>query len=161
MDINSFKGSFTDLARANRFKVRLSRLGGNMEFLCKGTDMPGRTIDAMDTLYQGRTVKLTGDGIQTDWSVTVYGDNAMSIYKSCDAWMEEINGQDSNISANTSAISEQGTIQLLGRDGSVLVTRDIIDCFPTELGNLSLDWGSNNTPLEFSITFAYNTAPLA
>ena len=161
MDINGFKGSFQDLARANRFKVRLSRLGGTMEFLCKGTDMPGQNLEAMDVAYQGRTIKEVGDRTQTDWTVTVYGENAMSIYQACDAWMEEGNGQDSNVGAPASALREQGQVQLMGRDGSVLMTKNIVDCFPTELGSLSLDWGSNNTPLEFTITFAFNTAPLA
>lgn len=157
MNINGFKGAVRDVARANRFVVRLSRLGGTLEFLCKGTEVPNDNVEAMDVNYQGRTLKYTGDRIQADWTITVYGDNTMSIYKACQDWLEQINGKESNVSAAAPDVWEQATIQLLGRDDSVILEKTLIDVFPTDLGSLSLDWSSNNTPLEFTITFAYNT----
>lgn len=156
MLVDAFKGSFIDIARANRFRVVLSRLGATMEFMCKGTEVPAHTIEAMDVNYQGRIVKVPGDRTYADWSVTVYGENTMSIYNSCQDWLELINGAASNISLPPAAVKDSAMVQLLDRTGVPIKTIDMVGVFPTELGALSLDWSSNSTPLEFPITFAFD-----
>lgn len=153
MNVDSFKSAFNDLARPNRFEVILAR-GGPLQFFCKATDVPGNTVDPMDVPYQGRVVKLPGDRTNPDWTMTVYGKDTYDNYNAFSQWLETINGVRTNVSATPSSVKEDGIIRQLGRNGSVLRSWKIIGCFPTELGNISLDWSNNSSPMEFTVTLA-------
>lgn len=153
MNVDSFKASFNDMARPNKFEVILAR-AGNLQFMAKGTEVPGNSVDPMDVNYMGRIVKLPGDRQNPDWTITVYGRDTFENYNAFADWLEEINQVRGNVSAPPSAVKEDGIIRQLGRDGSVLRTWKILGCFPTELGNVSYDWGNNSTPLEFTVTLA-------
>lgn len=157
MNIENFKGSVRDLARPNRFEVTLAR-AGDLQFTAKGTDVPPNTVDAMDVNYQGRIIKFTGDRTNPDWTLTVYGKESYETYNAFEQWMVQINDPVANVSAAPSAVKEDGIIKQLGRDGSTLKQWKLVGAFPIELGSLPFDWSSNSTPLEFSVTLAYDYA---
>lgn len=155
MNIENFKGAFNDLARPNRFEIILSR-GGNLQFFAKATTVPNISTPAMDANYQGRIIKLPGDRENPDWTITVYGSTSYDIYRAFRQWHFDQNDPVSNTGGPPTSIKEDGLIKHLGRDGAVLNTWKIVGCFPTDLGSLPLDWGSNNTPLEFEVTLAFD-----
>lgn len=156
MSIEGFKGQFADLARPNRFKVQLGRLGGQLEFLCKGTNAPADTVEQMDVNYQGRIVKLPGDRTYQDWTITVYGSIDYSIYRALKAWSEEINQPEANVSAIPEAIKEDASVFQLDRSDATIAQWRLVGAFPTEIGQIEFDWGTNSTPLEFTATFAFD-----
>ena len=58
LNINDFKGYFTQGARPNLYKVRMEKLGGKLEFLCKASSLPSSTVEAIDVPYLGRQIKV-------------------------------------------------------------------------------------------------------
>jgi len=156
MTIDSFRGSFEDLARPNRFKVILSRLGGSLEFLCKAAAAPAMTVGPVDVNYQGRIVKIAGDRTYADWAITIYGATDYGIYRSLKDWSDQINDPRTNTSAVPSAYKEMATVHQLDRNNSPVYTWNLDSVWPTEVGQIDFDWGTNDTPLEFTATFAFD-----
>jgi hypothetical protein len=153
MDIEQFKGAFSDLARPNRFQVILSR-AGNLQFFCKATTVPGNHVAAADVNYQGRIVKLPGDRENPDWTVTVYSDTTYAVYQAFQAWLKDINDPEGNTGNTPAGVKADGIINHLGRDDAVINSWQIVGCLPTELGSVELDWGTNNTVSSFTVTLA-------
>ena len=152
-NVESFKGQVRDLSRANRFEIVLSR-AGELQFYAHATSVPANTVEAMDVSYQGRILKFPGDRTNPDWTITVYGQESFEIYNNLEQWLAELNHPQANIGINAPAAKADGVIRQLGRTGDVLKEWKIVGCFPTELGEISLDWSSNNTPTEFTVTLA-------
>lgn len=157
MSIDNFTGAFADLARPNRFKVIVGALGGSLEFLCKGASAPAMTVGPMDANYQGRIVKLAGDRTYVDWSITVYGAVDYAIYNSLKNWSNTINDPSSNRSAGAqSEYKSDATVFQLDRTDSIVYTWNLKGVWPTEVGQIDFDWATNDTPLEFTVNFAFD-----
>ncbi len=157
LNITDFKGHFISGARPNLYKVRMSRLGEHLEFLCKSASIPGSTIEAIDVPYLGRNIKVAGNRIFDDWSVTIFNDIDFGIRKAVEKWMDDINGHQSNLGfARANDVYSDAQVQQLGRDGAVLATYSVRDMFPTSLSEISLGFEENNSIEEFEVTFAYN-----
>lgn len=153
MNVESFRAAFNDLARPNRFQVILQR-AGNMQFFCKATDVPAQTVDAMDANYQGRIIKLPGDRTNPDWTVTVYGAIDYVIYNNIQAWLSEINDPAGNVGAVPGDIIEDAVVNQLDRQDNIIASWTLINVFPTEIGQITLDWSTNSSPMEFTANFA-------
>lgn len=154
-DVTGFTGSFEDLARPNRFRVTCSKLG-NTQLLCKASTAPAMTVGPVDVNYQGRIIKLAGDRTYADWSVTIYGTNSYDIYRAANQWSDLINQPEANTSAIPDAYKEDAIVEQLDRSGSPRYTWELKNVWPTEVGQLDFDWGTNDTPLEFTITLAFD-----
>lgn len=157
MSIDNFTGQFSDLARPNRFKVIVGALGGSLEFLCKATSAPAMTVGPLDANYQGRIVKLAGDRTYADWNITVYGAVDYNIYNAMKNWSDQINDPRSNVSAGSqSEYKSDATVFQLDRTDSIIYTWNLRGVWPTEVGQIDFDWATNDTPLEFTATFAFD-----
>lgn len=153
MNVENFKGAVRDLARPNRFEIVLSRVG-DLRFYAKGTDVPAQSVDAMDVGYMGRIIKMPGDRPNPDWTITCYGSESYATYTAFERWLAEINDPVRNVGAAAQQIKAEGYIHQLGRQNQILKRWKMVGCFPTELGSISMDWSTNSTPLEFTVTLA-------
>ena len=153
--IDTFTGAFNDLARPNRFKVICARLG-DVSALAKAATAPAQTVGQLDANYQGRIVKLAGDRTYADWTATFYGTDSYQIYRLATVWSTQINTPDGNTSAQPNAYKAPATVMQLDRTGSPIHTWNLIGVWPTEVGQVDFDWGTNDTPLEFTVTFAFD-----
>jgi hypothetical protein len=157
LNITDFKGHFIAGARPNLYKVRAGRLGGDLEFLCKASQIPSSTVEPIDVPYLGRQIKVPGNRTFEEWNVTVINDINFGIRELVEAWMNEINGHIDNLgSARVADVYSDARVEQLGRDGAVLYTYDIVDMFPTMLAPIELGFESNNEIEEFEVTFNYN-----
>ena len=151
--IDSFKGQFREMARSNRFRVTGFGVGKNLEFMAKGSQLPGSTIGVMDVPYQGRVIKMGGDRTFNDFTMTIYNDDTMSLLKEFNAWINLLNGEESNLGTT---VKREGSVEQLGRDGSVIATFNIKGAIPIDVAAVDLAFDSNDTPSEFSVTLAYD-----
>jgi len=151
-NIEEFKGSFGEMARPNRFRVSVDGVS-DLQFLGKGAQLPGSTIGVMDVPYQGRVIKMPGDRIFNDWTVTIYNDVKMEARQDLETWMELLNGNESNIG---STVKREAQVEQLGRDGSVIATFKLHGVIPLDISAVELAFDSNDTPSEFTATFAYD-----
>ena len=160
-----------DGARPNLFQVIMAGLpnsvGGQLSFLAKSAQLPGSTLGIVPLFYQGREVKFAGNRTFADWTITVINDEGFQIRNSMEIWMNGINSHASNIrdmnnvlqSTSPSNINYtiDATVNQYGKtsDTAPIKSYNFVGMFPVDLSPIDLDWGTNDTIEEFTVTFAY------
>lgn len=155
IDIQGFKGSFTDLARANLFEVSLGGIS-KLEFHCKAASIPSSTISPIAVPFSGRQIKIPGDRTYDDWNITVLLDDTFSARDEIYAWMDEINNTTSNVSQPPESVKRDGTIKALRRDGGTATTYKIVGAWPTNVGTVEFSQDSTDTIAELPLVIAFD-----
>ena len=164
-NINDFKSRLRGGgARANQFKVTLpfpgyAAVGGetsDLAFLCKASALPGQSIPSIAIPFRGRELKIAGDRAFEDWTITVINDTDFKLYRAFERWMNGINNMTDNEGiANPADYQVDGFIDHLDRNGSTLKSYTYRGLFPTALGNIDLNYATNDAIEEFSVTFNF------
>ena len=182
-NITQFRNALPrDGARPNLFEVRMqfpsfaqvrgssTDLEQRTSFLCKTAQIPGSTIGVVPVQYFGREVKFAGNRTFADWTVTIINDEDFIIRDAMERWMNGINSHRGNfrnaaaLAPNTEAVRSGYTVQAnviqYGKVASVdnapaLRRYSFIGLFPTDISPIDLDWGSNDSIEEFTVTFSY------
>jgi hypothetical protein len=164
-----------DGARPNLFEVVLQfpafvELGGQANalsrFFVKTAQLPGSTIGAVTVPYFGREVKVAGNRTFQDWSVTVINDEDFTIRNAFERWHRGINGNRTNLrepgavstsplAPGTSYAVDAEVYQYAKVGGSPIKKYRFTGMFPNDIAAIDLDWGSNDTVEEFSVTLSY------
>jgi hypothetical protein len=166
--VNEFRSQMVgDGARPNLFEVSMPFPGfsapGNAQtkltFMCKTAQLPGSTINAVPVQYFGRELKFVGNRTFADWTLTVINDEDFVIRNAFERWMNGINSHSLNV-RNPIALAPggytvDGEVTQFGKTGDQLKRYKFLGLFPTDLTPIDVDWGSNDTIEEFSITLAY------
>lgn len=154
-------------ARANQFRVTLSFptyvsgavagvAGRDAEFLCKGAALPGSVINNTPVNYRGRVVNFAGERTFNPWTITVYADTNFAIRDAMEIWQNGINNNETNRGLpNPSAYMVDLTVEQLDRNDQVIKTYVLKDAFPTNIGEMALDFGTNDAVAEFTVEFTY------
>jgi hypothetical protein len=156
-----------DGARPNLFEVRLNfptAVVGNDQveeasFMIKSAQLPGSTIGSVVVPYFGREVKLAGNRTFPDWTITVINDEDFVIRNKFERWMNAVNQhalnrRDGGFPSPTSYTADSQVLQY-GKTGSVLKIYNFVGMFPIDMSPIDLDWGSNDTIEEFTVTLQY------
>ena len=164
-NINDFKSRLRGGgARPNQFKVTLpfpgyAAVGGetsDLAFLCKASALPGQSIPSIAIPFRGRELKIAGDRAFEDWSITVINDTDFKLYRAFERWMNGINNMTDNEGiANPADYQVDGFIDQLDRNGTTLKSYTYRGLFPTALGNIDLNYATNDAIEEFSVTFNF------
>ena len=155
--VERFKGTFSEMARPNRYVVRGFGLPAELEFHARSASLPSATIGVAEAWHGGRATKLGGDRVYPDWTITVYQSHQASIYREFELWQELVLLHEQNVgSPNKADYKRDGQVWQLGRDDSLIVGFNIVGAVPIELGALELAADSNDTPAEFTVTLAYD-----
>ena len=164
-NINEFKSRLRGGgARSNQFKVTLpfpgyAAVGGetsDLAFLCKASALPGQSIPSIAIPFRGRELKIAGDRAFDDWTITVINDTDFKLYRAFERWMNGINNMTDNEGiANPADYQVDGFIDHLDRNGSTLKSYTYRGLFPTALGNIDLNYATNDAIEEFSVTFNF------
>jgi len=167
--VNAFRTTLTgDGARANLFDVQLPfpsyvQFGGGASqlatFQVKAAQLPGTTIGTAPLYYFGREVKLAGNRQYQDWTVQVINDENFTIRSAMEQWANGINGPVTNVRNTAAEVIDGGygvdaTVTQYGKDGSQIAQYQFIGIWPTDLSPVELEWGTNDSVEEFTVTFA-------
>lgn len=164
-----------DGARPNLFEVVLafpqfvslgSRASSQARFFCKTAFLPGSTIGAVTVPYFGREVKVAGNRTFQDWSITVINEEDFTIRNAFEQWHRGINGNVSNLRSpaaistspaapGTSYAVDAEVYQYAKLGGQPIKKYKFVGMFPNDITQIDLDWGSNDTVEEFSVTLSY------
>ena len=169
-------GAAGGYARANMFTVSFGTpavisdrpsavTGTSKDLLVKGAQFPGSTIAPMPVSYGGRITKLTGFRTFDNWTVTILNDESFAHRKWIQDWMYNIagatSGDRSAIRKGTSATSDalynnavDCTVTGYNNQGAAVTTWNLVNCWPTVLGDITLDW-STDAIEEYTVEFAY------
>ncbi len=163
-NINEFKSRLSGGgARANQFKVTMvwpgyASVGGetsDLSFLCSAATLPGQTLTPTLVNFRGRQLKIAGDRTFDDCTITVINDTDFKLYRAFERWMTGINNMTDNEGiANPADYQVDGFIDQLDRNGSTLKSYTYRGLFPTSLASIPLDYSTNSTIEDFSVTFA-------
>jgi len=160
MRIENFKQAFYAPARPTLFKVYINFPNGDNNekdvFFCKGTQIPTKMIGIMELSYMGRKIKYPGDATYDDWTVTIYNDVGFTIRKKLEAWTELLNGAKDNISyVDPNRWTGSAKVEHLDGEKNVIKTYNIVGIWPQSNGDaIDVGFDSNDTPEEYSVTFA-------
>ena len=167
-DITSFRHAMTyDGQRPNLFKVQIPNKGnlfnGNgLELFAKATSIPGATIGTVIVPYFGREVKMAGNRTFPEWTITVINDENFSIRSQFENWMHRINDHSSNkrtAGSEGTRYTNLATVHQYSKGGAsdvVTASYSFVNVFPTDLSEITLDWGDNDTVEEYTVTFSYD-----
>ena len=169
-NINSFKQNALVYggARPSLFNVVLTvpqNIGisttsvSKFSFVCQSAQLPASSVGNFAVPYFGRQIKLAGDRVFADWSVNVMNDEDFSVRSLFESWSNAINRLVSNVrDPNISAEQYKTDLDVIqySKDGSIIRAYQFVGAFPTEIGAIALDWGSQNAIETFPVNFSYD-----
>jgi hypothetical protein len=168
-NVNQFKSALTNGgARPNQFSVTMtfpagfvpnaSLAGQKVPFLVTQAVLPGQTIGVAPVFYRGREVKFAGDRVFAPIQLLVLNDSDMTIRSALESWM---NGMDNLLTKvgklRPSEYMCNMQITQLDRNGNELKVYNLRDVFPSDIGDVQLDFSLNDTISSFGATFQYQT----
>ena len=145
-------------ARPNLFKATINfpaYAQGDVEitsFMCKAAQLPSSIMAVVEVPFRGRQLKIAGDRTFESWTPTILNDTDFVVRDSMERWMNGINAH----SANTGLVapadySADLVVEQLDRDETVLKRYNFRGCFPTSIGAIDLDFGTNDTIEVFTV----------
>jgi len=166
--VNEFRSQMTgDGARPNLFEVSMpfptfaspANAQTKLTFMCKTAQLPGSTVGVVPVNYFGRELKFVGNRTFADWTISIINDEDFVVRNAFERWMNGINSHNFNV-RNPLALAPLGysvdsDITQFGKQGNVLKKYRFIGVYPTDITPIDVDWGSNDTIEEFSVTLTY------
>ena len=140
---------------------------GYSGLLVKAAGIPAANIAPLAVNYAGRAYKWTGFRTFDNWTVTVLNDEDFSIRFKMMEWMRQISGQldgtrdisygspITGTGATASYDEGYAIVKQLGKDGEVKQIYKMYNLWPTELGEIAVDWSSDMIE-EYTIGFAFD-----
>lgn len=168
MSILDFKSAFLGGgARPNQFKVELtfptfvsggSAAARKAQFLCDAASLPGSHLGIVNNVYyRGREVKIAGERQFQNWTIQVLNDTDFAIHDSFEKWSDYINSVKNNTGlTNPLSYTVDMNVSQLDRNGGVIKTYKFADCWPVNIGEIQLQFGSNDQVETFPVELAYS-----
>lgn len=159
-----------DGARPNLFEVNLNfptgapngQAASLSRFMVKSAQLPGSTIGIAPVYYFGREIKFPGNRTFADWTVTIINDEDFLIRNALEAWMSVMNSHAGNTRAavNATSYSANALVNQYGKKSNTtnplpIKAYSFVGMFPVDIAPIDLDWGSNDSIEEYTVTFAY------
>ncbi len=168
-NVSEFRANMVgDGARPNLFAVTLTFptyvtggavAGQKTTFMAKAASLPESSVGVVPQYYFGRELKFAGNRTFGDWSLTIINDEDFAIRNSLENWSNAINSNRGNIRSGNAATPTSYTTDALvtqyGKTGNILKTYNFVGMFPVSVEAIGLDWGTNDTIEEYTVSFAY------
>jgi hypothetical protein len=168
-NVTEFRANLVgDGARPNLFQVSMpfptfaleaTDSSRALTFLCKSAQLPGTTLGTVPLFYFGRELKFAGNRNFADWTITIINDENFKVRKAFESWMNSINSHAANLRAGGAEgpgqYSVDGNVNQYSKKGDIIKKYKFVGAFPVDLSPIDLDWGSNDSIEEFSVTLAY------
>lgn len=152
-------------ARQSLFQVQFTNPANSVAdikvpFLCKASQIPASTLGLIEVPYFGRKVRLAGDRVFADWSVTVINDEDFLIRNALEEWSANINSHQGNLrefgAASPLLYKSTAEVTQYSKTGAILRVYKFNGIFPTEISPIEMSWESTDTIEEFNVTFQYD-----
>lgn len=165
-NINQFKSQLVGGgARPTLFQVNITNpiLGGidggadfKVPFMVRAAAIPASNIGQVVIPYFGRQVKMGGDRVFEDWTVTVINDEDFAVRNAMEAWSNAINTHITNFRTYPPTYKAQAQVTQFGKDGTAVREYTFEGLFPVQVSEIQLGWEATDQIEEFTVTFAYD-----
>ena len=135
-----------------------SSLSRQISFHAAVASIPGETITTFDYGHHGIAEKRPIKPQYGDYSITFYVDSKMTEIKFFRKWMDLIVDRKTNKVAYIDSIVGQIDIQQLDRQGNLIYQDKLGRAYPTQLGDLFLDYSTTNAIHKVQVVFTYYEA---
>ena len=125
---------------------------------CNVSEIPGLTVTPIEKQYFGRTVKIPGELTFGTLSTTLYNAEDYDIRRSLETWQGNLNGQITNFGISGAVSSWAGTVKLrqYAKAGGVIMTYTFVDCWPSSITAIDLNYDTVGDMETFDVTWEYN-----
>lgn len=167
-NVNQFRAQLVgDGARPNLFEVSMpfpsfsspENAQQKLTFMCKSAQLPGATLGVIPVQYFGRELKFAGNRTFADWTITIINDEDFVIRNAFERWMNGINSHSLNLrtpaAITPSGYTVDGSVTQFAKNGNAIKRYKFLGVFPTDITPIDVDWASNDTIEEFSVTLSY------
>lgn len=165
MNIRNFANSFTGAGvKPTLFEVQ-GRIGSTESpltpFLVRAASLPGTALGTIEVPYRGRRLKVPGDRVFSDWTISIYNDNKFQLRTLFELWVDGIQSMQRNVAANefvnfSQPIFCDWTVNQLDRTGKPVKAYTLVGCFPTDISPIDLSYDATDQIEEFSVTLSYS-----
>jgi len=142
MNITTLREYFVPATRVHKFRItgRFASVDlPTSEVYCKSASLPEATIGTIDIPIRGRTYHFPGDRNFSEWTCTLYLDKDFTLHKNLINWQNEYNDPDNN-TYKAGKATETLIVEVLAADAKTVArTCELIECFPTKVGQIQLD----------------------
>ena len=172
IDEFSAQGIIRGGQRPSLFKVRFSALppgvpsaSGDLEYMCRSAQIPSSTIEPIEVPYFGRKIKVAGDRVFQDWTITLINDEDFRHRNMFEAWHNKINALISNRQDSDSEdlldYKVQAEVLQFGKagpgdDSGVVRAYTFRGLWPSDVSSINLDWDAGNVIGTFDVTLSYD-----
>lgn len=154
-------------ARPNQFRVELTfpafvggqaaAAGNAAQFLCKAATLPGSILEDAAVNFRGRPVHFAGERSFQPWTVSIYNDTNFLIRNVMEKWSNGVvNYTATNGIMRPTDYQVDLFVHQLDRNDNIIKTYRMFDAWPTEVGQIQLDFDANNQIEMFDVTFLFN-----
>lgn len=145
-------------------------------FYAKASTLPASIVGEIEVPFMGRKFYEHGDREFNPWDITIVNSQDFSIRNWLETWMNGMNQHDANKEGGNrfngagffrgiNTLEGSGSdyynyfcdflIEQLNRRNDVIAKYRMIDAFPTQCGEISMDYSSTNQIEEFTATFRH------
>jgi hypothetical protein len=170
-NVNDFRSKMKlDGARPNLFEVYLNfpttfqntdalDAQTQIRFKAKAAQLPGSQVGIVPVYYFGRELKFSGNRTFTDWTLQIINDEDFKVRDALERWMNALNTHEGNTrdagALTPQSYTKEALVVQYGKSGDIIKQYDFVGLFPVDIAPIDLDWGSNDSIEEYSVTFAY------
>ena len=169
-DIDKFRKNFFGV-RSNRFMVIPDWPGAVTtrpqqevtEIYVKAADIPEASIGVITVPWMGRAIKFSGERTYVDWAIQIYESNAPAndLRKAFEEWMELMDSRKEHKISYDVATSWQvwySDITPNQKTSTPSFARgiELVNCFPVNVGTLSMDYAVADAFSVFPVTLAFD-----
>ena len=124
-------------------------------FLVKAANIPASVVGVVNVPYRGRQLKIAGDRTFEPWTVTVLNDQSFKFRAFFEAWSSNIQALQQNFQNSNTIADYQSTakVRQMDRKGNIIRTYRFEGIWPSNISAIELDWGTNDTPEEYTVEF--------
>jgi hypothetical protein len=140
-------------------------------FHIKAASLPASTLGIIEVPYRGRKIKVPGDRTFAEWSVTVICTGDFRLRDRFEEWSNDINEHVQNTShdhVSWSNIHNSGvgktephvykpwSVTQMNRDGKGIKEYEFVGIWPSEIGQIEMDYETTDSVAEFPVTLQYS-----
>jgi len=157
-NLDAFIGANADYARGYTFYINVTSewvTNEQQRFLVKSSTLPASTIAPAEVNWQGNAYKIGTTQEFAEFTVTYSVDIQDKIMLDYDKWVKYIHNPEDNKHGDPVRYMVDVELEHISHTtGDTLMTYKLIKAWPSNLGEMALDYASKETAT-FDVTFTY------
>ena len=123
-------------------------------FLVQAAALPASNVGTIEVPFRGRKLKVSGDRTFDPWNVQIINDVSFHLRTAFEKWAEKIQNHNYALGAtNLSDYFASAIVRQLDRDGTQLRAYSFEGIWPSQVGEIGLDFNATDDVERYDVTF--------